>query len=149
MIRPERSILLIGGAVLALIVVAVVVVLAFGSPSAEEFDEGTPERALQDYFRALDARDSELAYSMLSEQAQTELTLREFTDQTSFFSNDVRDTRIRVVSSDVGNERATILLDIERIDHSGLTIDRWSYERTVPLVREDGGWKLDEFVGYL
>lgn len=149
MIRPERSILVIGGAVLALIAAAVVVVLAFGSPSAEEFDEGTPERLLQDYFQALDDRDSELAYSMLSADMQDELTLTEFTDQTSFFSTDVRDTRIRVISSEVGEQRATILLDIERIDHSGLTIDRWSYEREVPLVFEDDGWKIDEFVGYL
>jgi hypothetical protein len=149
MIRPERSILIIGGAVLALIVIAVVAVLAFGSPSEEEFPEGTPERALQDYFRALDARDTERAYNMLSDRARLGLSLREFTERTSFFSTDVRDTRIRVRSVSIDGERATVDLEIERIDHSGLTIDRWSYERVAPLVQEDGAWKLDEFLGYL
>ena len=149
MIRPERSILIIGGAVLALIVVAVVVVLAFGGPSEQEFPDGSPERALQDYFRALDERDSERAYNLLSDRARLGMSLREFEERTSFFSTDVRDTRIRVRAVSIDGERATVDLEIERIDHSGLTIDRYSYPRVAPLVQEEGGWKLDEFLGYL
>jgi hypothetical protein len=54
------------------------------------------------------------------------------------------DRRVRVIRTDEAESRATVVLSIEYASGSGIRFERYSYEHTVALVRENGDWKIDE-----
>jgi hypothetical protein len=52
--------------------------------------------------------------------------------------------QVRIDGVDTGNGRGTVRLQIEDVSGSGLGFNRYSWDRSVALVFEDGGWKIDE-----
>lgn len=138
---PDRAVLAIGGCVLAIVVVAVVVVLAIGEPDMAEYPAGTPEGTVQRYLRAAYDGDEDSARALLSERADTEMGRDPFS---RLFCQQSDGHQVRIDGVDEGDGRATVRLEIEDISGSGLDFDRYTWERQVVLVFEDGGWKIDE-----
>lgn len=140
--KPERTILAIGGGVLAIVLLAVTVVLVFGAPDVEEFPADSPPGAVQRYLNALHARDYDAAEALLSARVLREFNRDEINRVSYCPTQEGR--RVRVVRTDQGADRATVVLMVEHVSGSGLSFDRYSYEQTVALVREDDIWKIDE-----
>lgn len=140
--KPERSILTIGGGVLAVTVVAVAVMLAFGSPEVEQFPPDSPAGTVQRYLNALRARDYDTAESLHSERVKRELSGDTYWRTSHCPPQDGR--RVRVIQTNESGDRATVVLKIEQVSGSGLSFDRYSYEQSVALVRENDDWKIDE-----
>jgi hypothetical protein len=148
--RPDRGVTIIGLTLGGLIVLAVLAALLVGAPDEKEFPEGTPERAIQDYVRAVRERDRETAYAFFSTAAQRDMSFEEFSSYVSGPSDPFENRRIRLKDSEVDGERATLTLVIESFDDGSLfDSKRYEYERTVALVREEGVWKIDESFLYL
>jgi hypothetical protein len=138
---PDRAVLAIGGGVLAIVVLAVVVVLAIGEPDVTTYPADTPEGTVQRYLQAVYDGDDEAARGLLSDRAVAESGRDPIT---GLLCEQTDGHQVRVNGVDAGDTRATVRLQIEDISGSGLGFDRYSWERSVVLVYEDGGWKIDE-----
>jgi hypothetical protein len=131
----------IGAGVVAIVVVAAIVVLAIGSPDVEEYPADSPEGTIQRYLRAVADGDEEAARALLSERVNDQMSDDPFG---RLFCQPGEGHQVRVEDVDAGDQRATVTLEIENISGSGLDFDRYSYERQVALVFEEGGWKINE-----
>lgn len=140
--QPERSILAIGAGVLAVVLIAVVIVLTFGSPDVEHFPPDSPAGTVQRYLNALRERDYETAESLLSARARRQVPADEF--RRIIFCPPQDGRRVRALTTVETDSRATVTLSIEQISGTGLRFERYTYEQTVSLVREDGQWKIDD-----
>ena len=138
---PDRTVIAIGGGVLAIVVLAVVVVLAMGEPEVTAYPADTPEGTVQRYLRAAYGGDDETARELLSDRADSEMSRDPIT---GLFCQQSDGHQVRVTGVDAGDARAAVRLQIEDVSGSGLGFDRYSWERSVVLVFEDGGWKIDE-----
>jgi hypothetical protein len=139
---PERTILAIGGGVLAVVLLAVAVVVIFGSADIEQYPPDTPPGTVQRYLNAMRERDYDTAESLLSERVLRDYPGDEFRRMSFCPVQD--DRRVRVIRTDEAESRATVVLSIEYVSGSGIRFERYSYEHTVALVRENGDWKIDE-----
>ncbi len=139
-----RSVLLIGAAIIALVVVALIVAVALPN-RATDYAAGSPEAAFQDFYEAWEAGDIEAAYSHLSSTVTAEMTLSEYRRMDADWSWQ-RDQghRLVLLNVDVTADRAVLRIRVDQFSEGGLTGERYSYERSVRLVRERGTWLIDE-----
>jgi hypothetical protein len=137
----DRIVLAIGGGILAIVIVAVAVVLAIGEPEVTAYLADTPEGTVQRYLQAVYDKDDEAARALLTERAIREMgsgpVSGPFCEQ-----SDGQQVSIGNVNTD--GDRSTIQLEIENVSGSGLGFDRYSWDRSVSLLFENDGWKIDE-----
>jgi hypothetical protein len=141
---PLRSILIIAGTLAVLGAAAVVAVLVASPAEPSEFEPGTPEAVVQEYINALQERDIERAYDLLSENARDDVSREDFRSYTRPWQSPNTMQRIRLTDVDVRNDRATVTVTVETTTGTGINVSRYSYQQTVPLVREDGEWRIDD-----
>jgi hypothetical protein len=142
--RVPRAVLAVGGAIVALIVLALVVVLAVPRVPAT-YEPGSPEAAFQTFYQAYEAGDVEGAYALLGSSVTDQLTLAEYRrlDAEQAWQRD-QDRRVVLLGADLTGDRANLMLRIDEFSQGGLGGNRYSYERTIRLVRESGAWLIDE-----
>ncbi len=147
MTRPARSVLIIAVPVLVLVAGAVITVLIL-SPGESHFAPGSPEAAFQQYLDAYEARDFSSVYGSFSAEAQRQLSVDEYMTRARSSANVSFDDNQRILIGRVEHHGSTAILHltIEHSSGSGLRLNRSSYEQTVPLVQEDGAWKIDELL---
>jgi hypothetical protein len=145
--KPVRSVLIIAVLVLVLVAGAIVAVLAL-SPGASHFPPDSPEAAFQNYLNAYNARDFGTAFASFSAQARGQLSADDYARRARTFGDVPPDENQRILIGQVEKQGAAVVLHvtIEHVSGSGLELNRWSYEQTVPLVREDGAWKIDNLL---
>jgi hypothetical protein len=143
---PTRGLWIIGGGIVALAAVAVVVVLALGNRPAQEFQPGTPERALQEYLAAFDAGDYAAAYGFFSTAARSAASEREYRDVMPAYGDghDATATRVSYDGRTGSGDRVTLQLTVEQTTGAGG--GTFSYSRSVPMVREGGAWRIDQLL---
>lgn len=139
-----RSVLLIGAAIVALVVVALIVAVALPNRPTD-YAAGSPEAAFQDFYEAWETGDIEAAYDHLSSTVTAEMTLSEYRRMDADWSWQ-RDQghRLVLLNVDVSADRAVLHIRVDQFSEGGLTGERYSYERSVRLVRERGAWLIDE-----
>lgn len=124
-----------GVVLLGLLVVAAIV----GSGrSTAEYEPGTPEAAVQDYFQALiDDRPAD-AYEFYSAE------LADNCDRPSFDAYSPRVSRVVLgeVTTD-GSESTVVVRITETWDDGPLMTDEDTFTETLSLVNEDGRWLFD------
>lgn len=138
---PDRTVLAIGGGILAIVIVAVVVVLAIGEPDVTEYPADTPEGTVQRYLRAVYDGDDVEARELVSARVDSEMGDN---PPGRLYCRQSDGHQVRIDGVEAGDQRATVRLEIEDVSGSGLNFDRYSSDRSVVLVFEDGGWKIDE-----
>lgn len=147
----RRTVILLGGVILAVVLAGMVVVLAAGRPAAT-YPAGSPEAAFQGFFTAWQARDLDAAYLSFSDRIRGQVTPDEFRRMDADFSwaRD-SDRRVVLVGSVVTGDRATLDLRIDEFSSGGLLGGggTWSWERSIPLIRENGAWHVDEYLAGL
>lgn len=145
--RPSRSILLIAGIVIGIVVVAVLVVLAASRPPAT-YPAGSPEATIQGFLTANDEDDVEAAYAFFSESVRGSLTVSEYRRLWTDFSwQREEDRRVVLEQTDMRDTRATVHLRVDVYSGGGpFGSSRYTYERSVGLVREDDAWRIDELL---
>lgn len=139
--RPDRSVLWIGGAVLAVVIVAVVVIVGLGTSDPETFAPDSPEYALQQYLAALHAGDEDRAIAYLSDDAR-----RQFASNNGGrepYCQGFEGRQIKVRETTYTGNRATVTLEIQEFSGSGLDFVRYSWIYPILMVNESG-WKVDD-----
>ncbi len=139
-----RSVLLIGAAIVALVVTALIVAVALPNRPTD-YAAGSPEAAFQDFYEAWEAGDVEAAYGHLSSTVTADLSLTEYRRMDTDWSwQRDQGRRLVLLSVDLTGERATLHIRVDEFYQGGLSGQRNSYERSVRLVRELGTWLIDE-----
>src|SRR5688572_226679 len=136
--------LVVLGAIVALIGVALVLVLAV--PKAPtSYEPGSPEAAFQAFYRAFQDGDLEGAHGLFSSSVKGQLTLAEYRSVSAEHDwQRHEERRVVLAGTDVKGDRADLHLRIDQFSGGGLGAARNSYERTVRIVRESGVWLIDE-----
>ncbi len=141
--RPERFVLIAGGAVLAVVVLAVAVIVALGGPERADYDPASPEGVVQRYIEASRRGDGDAARALLSERAREQLGAEGgWAPYRPTYGDG--DGLMTIERTEVNGDRATVWLRIEDTRRSGITLDRDSWTMTIPLVRENGNWLIDD-----
>lgn len=147
-----RSIGLIAGSIVALVVVAVVIVMLADRRQPQQFAAGSPEATVQTYLRAWDDGDLETAYSSFSEAARRRITLDDYVATSRFWresrGGDVREA-VYIDRSTIDGSRATIYLVVETTYGSGLEVNTYRSQREISLELEDGAWRIAEALVFL
>ena len=138
-------------------VVAILAVVAVGLSAArdpDQFPPDSPQAALQAYLAAFEDEDYEAAYAFFSADVQRQMSLEEFERAPIDYNLYATGSRrvlydgIDQVQTD-GDERATLRLTVEVSYGDVLFADRYSYPTEVPMVREDGAWRIDQALVHL
>lgn len=142
--RFPRSVVLAAAGLVVLVVVALGLALALPDRPAE-YPEGSPEAAFQDYFEAWEARDYAAAHALLAADLRSDISVDEYRRMDA----DMRwireqDRRVVLLEANVTGDRALLDLRIDQFSEGGLGGNRYSYQQTVPMVREDGAWYVDQ-----
>lgn len=144
----NRSLLFIGGGILALVVLAVAVVLLAEAREPNSFEPGSPQETMQRYLAAWDERDYEAAYGFFSEEVRAEATLEQYESQARAYGGDFfgGGRTATYIDDAVGDgDRVTLHLTVEQFyEDGGPGGSSFRTQRTVRMVREADGWKIDE-----
>ena len=144
-----RSLVGIAVGIAAVAVVAVVAVAFTAAQGPAEFPPDSPEAALQAYLEAYDEGDYEAAYGHFSADVQDQMAFEEFERVAREYGIYAGESR-RVLYDGVGrveidgDETKTLQLTVEVSSGGGLAANPYSYQTEVPMVREDGAWRIDQ-----
>ncbi len=130
--------------VVAIAIASIIVVLAI-DPDGVTLDENTPEGTVQRYIQALQDEQYDVAYRLLSAEAQAECTLSNFRSQGRFGRD--QDTRVRldrVIEASDGTE-----VRLEMVNFSGIspfefdfTFEDGRYTVNYLVNETDDGWRV-------
>lgn len=139
-----RHVLVLGAAVTAIAVVALLLVATATRP-VTRFAPDTPEAAFQAYLTAWDAHDLDAAYATFSARVRAGLPLDNYKAQAVGYRQPGADRRVVLLNSSMTGARALLDLRIDELGGGGLfgAQSVWSRETTVGLVREQDAWRLD------
>jgi hypothetical protein len=144
----NRSVLYIGVGVLGVVVLGAAVVLLAEGRRPASFEPGTPQAAMQEYLAAWQDDDYEAAYQYFSDQIKADTSLEEyeslvrnFGDPNGYQSNEA----IYIDKADGDEEEVTLYLTVEQFyGGDGLGGGSYRSQRTVRMIHQAGGWKVDE-----
>ena len=135
--------------VLLLIVGAIITVVATGGrgwQSDDYLNENTPSAVVHDAFLAFIRDEPDVAMSHYSQEVLDDERDPPFRERLSYYDSDRRARRLRILNVDINDDddKAYVSIAIDNFYQGGLFESGTStYRRTIPLVREDGAWKID------
>jgi predicted lipid-binding transport protein (Tim44 family) len=120
----------------------------------DQFPADSPQAALQAYLQAFEDEDYEAAYAFFSADVQRQMSLEEFeraaTDYGTYATESRRVLYDGIDQLDTDNDETAILrLTVEVSYGDVLFADRYSYPTEVPMLREDGVWRIDQALVHL
>lgn len=144
----DRSLLLIGLGVVALVALTVIVVLLAGGRDSTEYPADSPEGALQRYLIAFDDGDYETAHSFFSSEVRGEMDLEQYESIVRSYGTFDGGPSRRVLfdRTDGDDDRIRVHLTVEEFYGGGWLGggDTYRSPREIVMVREDGAWLIDE-----
>lgn len=144
----NRSLLLIAGAVVALAVVTILVVLLVGRDRTATYGADTPEGTVQRYLAAFESGDLEAAHGFFSARVTTGMDLDAYRRNVDMYGegygNPRASSRVLFERTTGGADAVTVELTVEEFSGDGLNGSTYRSSREVRLVRESGAWRIDE-----
>lgn len=144
--RFTWSIILI---VLLLIAGAIVMVTASGGrgwTTDDYLNEDTPAAVVHDAFVAFVRNEPAIAANYYSAKVLADDENKaSFAERVSYYDSNRQNQRLRILKVDINDDTAYVTLAIDRFRPGGLfdSGSTWTDRRTIPLVREEGAWKID------
>ena len=146
----DRSLLLIGAGILALVVVAAVVVLLLGSREPTTFPADSPEGVVQRHLAAFEDGDFETSHASFSSDVRASMDLETYERTAREYGGYQGDTSRRILfdRTDLDGDVARVHLTVEEYYGGGPFGGGETYrsEREIRLVREGGSWKIDDLL---
>jgi hypothetical protein len=143
----NRSLLVIGGGILALVALSIAVILLAEARGPASFELGSPQEAMQRYLAAWEERDHEAAYLFFSTEIRADTTLEQYESEARAYGEGFGggETATYIDDAEVEGDTATLHLTVEQyFDDGGLGGNSYRTQRSVRMVREADGWKIDE-----
>jgi hypothetical protein len=146
---PPRNALLLFGALLLTVVLVAGAVVLLSSRDSATYPADSPEFALQAFLGAWERDDIEAAYGLLSTRVREGMTLDRYRMQARDYAwQREQDQRVVLIGTRpagaAAGDRVTVDLRVDQYSSGPFGSDRWSFERSVALAREDGAWRIDE-----
>lgn len=136
---------LIGGGVVVAVLLAVGVVVALLG-GEQVLEEGTPERAVQDYLRAVSDEDYAAVHASLSKDEFPDCKVEDLVSQGFRSGKTVRDQRITLEDTQIVNDTAIVTVGVTRFSSEGpFGSTERSHNQTYSLRQEEGGWKFVKY----
>jgi hypothetical protein len=146
----QRGFLAVVAGIIALLILTVGVVLVRGDRPAASFGPGTPEAAVQAYLVAWDAGDDRAAWAAFSARTQAGTALDAYTEQAQLLRvkglTPDASRQVFIASATVSGDSATVPVTVETTSVGGMSVNRYRQTITVPLVRENGAWRIDQLL---
>ena len=145
----DRSLVAIAAGVIATVVAAVVIVVVLGDSPRGSFAADSPEATVQGYFTAWEDEDLEAAYAYFSSDIKRRVPFDEYraiAGDSGGFQGGLPQRRVTIDKVEIEEARAEVYLGIEYTVDGGFPFLGAGYRdsRTIHLVREDGGWKVND-----
>lgn len=148
--QPDRSLLLIGGGIVALVAIAAAAVLLIGGREPTDLPADSPEGVVQRYLAAFDQGDFEAAHTFFSSEVRSEIALDEYERVTRDYGAFPPQGSRRVLfdRTDADGDRSRVQLTVEEYYGGGPFGGGETYRspREIRMVREDGSWRIDELL---
>ena len=136
---------LIGGGILVAVLLAVGVILALAG-GEQVLDEGTPERAVQDYLKAVSDQDYAAVHASLSKDEFPDCKVEDLVSQGFRSGKTVRDQRITLEDTQIVNGTAIVTVGVSRLSSEGpFGSTERSHNQTYSLRQDDGAWKFIKY----
>lgn len=147
----NRSLIYIGLGVVALTVVTIAAVLLAGDREPAEFAADSPEAALQRYLTAYEDGDLEAAHEYFSSDVRGQMDLEAYQRAVDSWGFGPAEENRSVLFDRVSGtgDRVELHLIVEEFYGEGLSGETYRSPRDVRLVREDGGWRIDQALVWL
>lgn len=148
-IKPDRFVIGLALVAALLVIVGFVSVLVVQRQPVPTPDLATPDGTVLAYLQAYRTGSDSAVRSFYSQRILQQISQANPPGIPKPFPGRVPPTsssqRVQVVDTKVDGDRATVTLSITtfRVD-SPVTPSEYTYQSSVPLVRENGQWKLDE-----
>ena len=154
--RADRTLVIIGAGVVALVVVAALVVILVGGRDATLFAPDSPEGVVQAYVTAFEEGDHAVAHASFSSAVRDEMPIDEYEravrGQGGGSSIEDPSRRVLFDRTTQDGDRATVHLTVEEFYRGGGAFgggDTYRFPREVTLVREAGAWRIDQALIWL
>ena len=136
---------LIGGvAFLGLLLVASIIVAL--TIDEDTLQEGTPEAIVQDFLKAVDAEELQVAHSFLAEDLRQDCPVERFFGDPFPRGDQLKDARITFEKTTMVNETAFVTVRISRFQGSGpFGASESSHDQQYTLRQQDGEWQFSQF----
>ncbi|HEU4807312.1 MAG TPA: hypothetical protein VFT01_03555 [Homoserinimonas sp.] len=132
--KPDRMLLGIVALIAVLVIVALVVVFTRGAP--QPLEEGTPQRAVQDYVTAVIDGDRDTALELLTPAWKEDCKAMDYGATTT-------DVRITLISTQVHERTATVTVAVAASTNSGpFGESGYEYEEAFQLERSGDDWLI-------
>ena len=135
-----------GAAFVGVLIVAAVVLTLL--QREQSFEDGTPERAVQDFLKAYDAEDFGRVYDAWSEELKRDCSRDEYIQHSVGSGGRLSDSRVRITDTEyVGDDRgiAVVLARETHVSGDGpFSTSEWSNQLRYALALEQGQWRFTE-----
>jgi len=143
----SRAITYIAGGVLSVVVIAAAVVLLAGGRAPIEYPAGSPQAAMQGYLAAWKQHDLEDAYRYFSDGVHATTTFAAYQRGVNEFGVDVPgEEGVFIDQVEDSGDRVTLHLTVEHYVSGTPAGDTYRTSTSVPMVRQTGGWKIDQLL---
>ena len=134
---------LIGGGVALAALVAASLAIAL-SEQVEPLNDGTPERAVQQFLEAMETEDYSAAHDLLSDELQAECELELFATGSVPFERSIGDSRVTLDKTTVLNGTAVVVVRVTRFRTGGpFEASEHTSEQRYSLRKDaDGLWRF-------
>ena len=110
-----------------------------------------PEEVVQQFFQRLNAKQYEQAYDLLSQRYTTVFSREDFVSDYSKSSPEFIGSEIQITSVQEWPNKVSvtgIIIDYTSINEEGNEIQHERRIETIELVRENGVWKINDFINH-
>ncbi|HEX7171661.1 MAG TPA: hypothetical protein VF365_03515 [Candidatus Limnocylindria bacterium] len=146
--EADRTLLVIGAGILALVIVAAAVVLVLGSREPTTFPADAPEGVVQRHLAAFEDGDFEAAYAYFSANVQSDMDLDSYERTVREYGGYQTGTSRRILfdRTDLDGDVARVHLTVEEYYGGGPFGGGETYRSTreIRLIREGGSWMIDD-----
>jgi hypothetical protein len=154
-VAPSRHLLVVAGAVIGLVVVTVGAVLLAGGSGGDDLEPGSPQAVVRDYLAALEDGDLEAAHALFSDRIRERWDLDAFEREVEMMApygpmdGGGPSRRVLFDRVETNGDRSVVHLTVEEFWRDGLSGSSYTYGREIRMVREAGGWRIDQRLVWL
>lgn len=137
---------LIGGGIFLGVLLIASIALALTQREETPFPVGTPEAAVQDFLKASETEDFQVAYDLLSERLKSQCELQDFVGQRFPGDRTFENSRVTLERTSAVNDTTFVTVRITQIYNNGpFGSSESSHEHRYALVQEDGQWRFSDY----
>lgn len=134
--RVQRSILLLVGGAIALLIAGVAVTLVVSRGPETTYPPDSPEGTVAGFLRLLEDGELDQAYALVSMQTDREQFRQQFGGWTE------RSHRVTLVRSSTDGDSATVVVDISTFSGGAFGASDRTSRHTFTLERRNGAWRI-------